>query len=438
LFIENIYLKNFRGFKEKNIEFKKMFTVIAGENGSGKTAVLEGLCVALGGWLYGFDEIETPDKRNIYEADKRVIISKVNTSLLTQTPVEVKCEARIFNQKVQWSREIKSRKGHTTFGGLNEINKISNELNKKIFAAKDEDIILPVVAYYSAARLWNEPIQRSNKFNKEKIRLAGYKKAISFSNSIKDAMSYIDTLSYASEQDDKSLAEFKAVMEAIRISINNMLPNYSVEYNKKAAQICITNEKSESILFSSLSDGYRCIISLIIDISRRMAMLNPQLKEKAISETPGVILIDEIDLHLHPKWQKCVISDLKAIFPNVQFVATSHSPFIIQSLEEGELILIDKEINDDYSGESIEDISEAIMGVENPQYSHEKEEMYTLAQQYFNNLQDLTQKEQLNEIKVKLDILIAKYSKDPAYYAFLEQQFYAKKAELEVTSETCK
>ena len=87
-----------------------------------------------------------------------------------------------------------------------------------------------------------------------------------------------------------------------------------------------------------LSDGYRNVIKIILDIAARMCILNPYLKEKALQETPGIVLIDEIDLSLHPTWQKRIIGILKQLFPKIQFICATHSPFIIQSLEEGELI----------------------------------------------------------------------------------------------------
>ena len=85
------------------------------------------------------------------------------------------------------------------------------------------------------------------------------------------------------------------------------------------------------------------------------------------------------DMSLHPKWQRQVVGDLKRIFPKVQFVATTHSPFIIQSLDEGELVTLDDTNLEDYAGASIEDISKEVMGIEMPQYSTHKVEMYRSA-----------------------------------------------------------
>ena len=93
--------------------------------------------------------------------------------------------------------------------------------------------------------------------------------------------------------------------------------------------------------FQMLSDGYRNVIKIILDIATRMCILNPYLKGEALKKTSGIVLIDEVDLSLHPTWQKRIMGILKEQFPRIQFICATHSPFIIQSLEEGELITLD-------------------------------------------------------------------------------------------------
>ena len=91
---------------------------------------------------------------------------------------------------------------------------------------------------------------------------------------------------------------------------------------------------------SVLSDGYRCTISLIADIAYRMALLNPQLLDSVLTETDGIVLIDEIDLHLHPTWQKRVLKDLMDIFPKVQFIVSTHAPEVINSVKSDSVIIL--------------------------------------------------------------------------------------------------
>jgi len=106
---------------------------------------------------------------------------------------------------------------------------------------------------------------------------------------------------------------------------------------------------------------------MVADIAFRMSLLNPQLKEKASLLTPGVVLIDELDLHLHPKWQWKIVEDLKRTFPKVQFIATTHAPIIISSCKNGEIINItgDKYEKSRNFGWQVQDVLSEIMESEN-------------------------------------------------------------------------
>lgn len=95
--------------------------------------------------------------------------------------------------------------------------------------------------------------------------------------------------------------------------------------------------------FDDLSDGYKNIVRLSLDIAYKAIKLNPHLGSEVVINTKGVVLIDEIDMHLHPKWQKTIIADLKRTFPNIQFITTTHSPFIVQSLKAREIINLDNQ-----------------------------------------------------------------------------------------------
>lgn len=79
---------------------------------------------------------------------------------------------------------------------------------------------------------------------------------------------------------------------------------------------------------------------MVLDIAYRMAILNPDLLDQIISSTPGIVLIDEIDMHLHPNWQWKVIKALQATFPRVQFIATTHSPIIVASCKDENMIVL--------------------------------------------------------------------------------------------------
>jgi len=132
----------------------------------------------------------------------------------------------------------------------------------------------------------------------------------------------------------------------------------------------------------------------VTDIAMRCSQLNPHLNERARLHTPGIVLIDELDLHLHSRWQRDVVTSLCESFPRLQFVATSHSPFIVQSVSPGGVINLDKETDTPAtpSEQSIEDVAENIMGVAQPQRSKRFQDMVHAAEQYFRVIESFEEK----------------------------------------------
>lgn len=120
----------------------------------------------------------------------------------------------------------------------------------------------------------------------------------------------------------------------------------SLEYRQRYRTVVVeyTNRSGEHELHPmyEMSDGYRSVLSMVADIAHRMAVLNPQLGN-AILETPGIIIIDEVELHLHPGWRKRILKDLTSVFPNIQFIVSTYSPEVITSYKEANLILLKHE-----------------------------------------------------------------------------------------------
>jgi predicted ATP-binding protein involved in virulence len=145
------------------------------------------------------------------------------------------------------------------------------------------------------------------------------------------------------------------------------------------------------------------------------------------AEAEAVVLIDEIDLHLHPRWQREIRQKLRETFPKVQFIATTHSPFVIQSLRPGELINLGPEESEEYSDKSIEDISEKVMGVEMPQKSERYLDMMKAAEEYFTILQSPAgTPAEIEAAERRLNELSVPFSDDPAFQALLKLERIAK------------
>ena len=158
---------------------------------------------------------------------------------------------------------------------------------------------------------------------------------------------------------------------------------------------------------------------MICDLGRRLALANPLLKNPL--RGAGVVLIDELELHLHPKWQREVTGKLRKTFPNIQFIATTHSPFVIQALKPGELINLDPDEFREYADKSIEDIAENVMGVDLPQKSERYRRMMSAAEEYFRLLRTPgALPGDVNAAEQQLNMLSEPFSDDPAFQALLK------------------
>lgn len=139
----------------------------------------------------------------------------------------------------------------------------------------------------------------------------------------------------------------------------------------------LPNGKKEIHPLSEMSDGYRNMLSMVADIAYRMALLNPQLLDKVTEKTSGVVLIDEIDLHLHPAWQRHIVGALKKIFPKVQFIVSTHAPSVISSVPQDEIVILEnhqvRKAEMPTYGKDANSILKTVMDVpERPDYVAEK------------------------------------------------------------------
>lgn len=438
--LKNIELVNFRRFTDSKFELNPRMNVFIGKNASGKTTVLEAVNVILGAYLASYKEyVPSRFVYNILDNDVRrksmkPVKSVAMTSTIKQFPCTVSSTIQWDNRIVSCTRGLEKEGGRTKFISKNPMR--DNVLNweKAIKAAdgSDKNQIYPLVLYLSSARLWNE--NRTGEMEKIPSRTDAYQRCLDKKRSSQSAFEYIKLLMNLSveENDGKLLPSYETIMKAVRYSLQEELqPGQQIVFSSRYGEIAIKESDGTVIDFSALSDGYRNVIKIVTDIATKMCILNPYLGEDALAKTPGVVVIDELDLSLHPTWQKRIVRILKELFPKIQFICATHSPFIIQSLEPGELFVLDAALDEEYSGQSIEDIAEDIMQVPVVRYSEKKQKMYEAADAYFKALKKNVSSEELNELKARLDLLSAEYSDNPAYCALLQQKYLEKKVEIE-------
>jgi predicted ATP-binding protein involved in virulence len=185
------------------------------------------------------------------------------------------------------------------------------------------------------------------------------------------------------------------------------------------------NEPESPFLPLSLhSDGVITHTAMAAELAFRCIMLNAHHKRNAVNKSRGIVMIDEIDLHLHPNWQRHVITDLKNAFPNIQFIVTTHSPFIVQSLDSQELINLDTDSDVSPKDLSIDIVSHEIMGVDS-NYSVENEKKETESSDYLTLLEEADKSSTPSDYLTRLQTMEDNIS-DPALRAFLRMNRVAK------------
>lgn len=346
--INNIRLSNFRCFKNTQIKFNSEFTVIVGNNGAGKSSVLDAVAISLGSFLAGIDGVQS---NSISKDDVRFVSYELGSVIdrQPQFPVQIQCVANVGQEILTWDRVLNSENGRTTIVDAKQIMEYAGGLQQKVRKG-DKNTILPLFSYYGTGRLFAQKKQkRSSSSLQSASKFAGYIDCLDIMSNEKLMLKWFKKMTLIELQEKRALPELSAVIGAIKKCLDGVFsestqnPEPNVFYEVKTDDIIITFKNSHGELekhpLRELSDGYRNTLSIIADIAYRMAVLNPQLLENVVNLTPGVVLIDEIDLHLHPSWQKRIIKDLRVIFPKVQFIVTTHSPSIISSISNEHLIV---------------------------------------------------------------------------------------------------
>lgn len=419
-------LQNFRSVVRAQIPITATTTILVGDNGLGKTGWLEAIAAAVGALLPGMGAGPGPA---LGEADIRQVIRKLDgiSDRQLQLPMSIQVEATLQGRGLEWRRMIISPPiAGEVIEAIPDENdalhakarEIAEEIGKELREHGDRQ--LPVLAYYGTQRLW-PPIDAENGRREVGSRLDGYRDALQAAATHRHMLEWIRKYTMVELQRKEPVTQLRAIEQAVIACISEVV---AFGYDLDLEDLVLRTESGEVMPFRMLSDGYRNVVAMVADIAWRASRLNPQLGARAPALAEGIVLIDEIDLHLHPKWQRRILGDLRRAFPRLQFVATTHSPFIVQSLEPGQLVNLDPDARDDvpYADRSPEDIAEQIMGVELPQRSDRRQREAEVAKRYYELLDRMPDADpnELAALEAELDELTAPYHDNQAFVVFLE------------------
>ncbi len=347
MYVSKIRMQNFRCYTDFTMQFSPKVTVIVAENGKGKTAILDGLAITMAPYLAAFPGIKA---RNFQPNDVRMVMDVPQTQDELQIkrmkyllPVVLETEVKADDGKAySWKRELKSVKGKTSSVSAKFVSDYGKRIADELNQPGDQDIILPVLGYYGTSRMWND----SSLLKRKKVdlsRSSGYVECLEPSGSYNTFAQWFRYATESALEYDHIIAEkklnkknpYREILNAINKAIVTCIQSMGwtdLKYSFAAQNLLICHPEKGELPLEAMSDGARSVISMAADIAYRMARLNPDMGEDVTLKTSGVVLIDEVDMHLHPSWQQTVVNDLVKAFPKVQFIVTTHCPQVLTSV----------------------------------------------------------------------------------------------------------
>ncbi len=421
--INRLKLQNFRGFTELNQGLNRRFTLIVGNNGMGKSSLLDALSVAFGSFLLGIPA--TKARRHIQQDEVHEFEQNFdgNSEFNKAYPVVVEAEGRITHpltgetRDVRWARSLGKAGGRTTTKDAHALSSIADEAYQAV--KNRANPTLPLLSYYGTGRLWERPSKTEKRRRPSRFD--------AYHNSHEPRVSSVDLLDWLrrerlKELETKRSSQLLAVWsKAVEACFEE---NVEVVYSPSRERLEIRFVcRKQTVAYENLSHGQRNILSMVGDIAFKAIILNPHLGNEAVSAVQGIVLIDEIDLHLHPRWQRIIVPALLQAFPKLQFVATTHSPFIIQSLSEGVMLdLNDMELDDRVHNLPLREIVEDVQKVKTSDRSAPYMHKMQGAQDYLRRVEQLatlTDPVERAKIEKNLDMMEAQFQ-DPGLEAMMK------------------
>lgn len=345
--LDSLSIRNYRCFKELNIQFNASLTVVVAPNGSGKTAILDAVAVAFRLFV---DTIQTREGSLGFDhADIRKQLGSDGT-MYSVLPTSFQASGVINGTALNWTRSLESDepRAKTTFVNAAEIKQAATDLRQHLQdfgdAKRTDSPVLPLFAYYGTGRLFGAHKLTKKKMEGGTNRLLGYEDCLSSASRYKYFEDWFERFSRVAQQektDGKPSAHApKEKLDAVASAVNALLAPtgwHNLSWDFAEDQIVATHPEHGTLPVDHLSDGIRNMIGMVGDIAHRCTRLNPQLGVEAARASHGIVMIDEVDMHLHPEWQQTVIQSLRDAFPLIQFIVTTHSPQVLSTVSREQI-----------------------------------------------------------------------------------------------------
>ncbi|KEO82445.1 AAA family ATPase [Tumebacillus flagellatus] len=321
--ITRLHIKNYRRFRDLELQLNGESVVLFGENGAGKSSVLEATSAVLSRMV-----------RHLTHATLRGI--EVKDVRLGADVASVDVEVEHSNTEYSWDTICKI---HVLKTRQNSISiKLGHEILRHL---KQGEYNLPIVVSYSVNRAVEDtPLDLNEK--RQFSQLSTYDNSLTSGTDFRvffEWYRYREDLENETKVQTKQLEYQDIQLHAVRTAIESFLPGFhNLRVIRNPLQLAI-DKAGQTLEVNQLSDGEKCLFAMIGDLARRLALANPSLPNPLLGE--GVCLIDEIELHLHPEWQREVIPRLRTTFPNVQFIISTHSPQVLGEVKDMNILKLE-------------------------------------------------------------------------------------------------
>ena len=381
--IAKLNLKNFRDAQALSLELNPNLNVFVGVNGSGKSTVLDAIAIMLS-W---------PASRIIRPgASGRPITENDITNSKSSSSIQLSCE--IDSNTIEWKLS-KNRKGHAPSedkSNLLDLKDYVTAIQNQI-SETSEKVNIPLFVYYPV----NRAVLDKHGVPDIPLRIRGqhnFDLLTAYDNALTSGANFRTFFEWFRAREDlenekykhfqtlygffvkKPNASIKPIdsqfpdpqLEAVRNALSKMLPDFSNLTVRRSPLRMEVEKNGKRLTVNQLSGGELNLIAMIGDLARRMAIANPDSTKPL--KGSGIVLIDEIDLHLHPNWQRTIVPKLLDVFPNCQFIISTHSPHVITHVQPENLFLLKQtdsgivvEKPDESYGKNVDRVLEDLMGL---------------------------------------------------------------------------
>lgn len=365
--VNTIRLQNFRCFKELNVDLHEQLTVLVAPNGQGKSSVLDALRIALWPFVSAFDVVPgTMVSTGIEVDDVRLVRNQSKKNMEPSLPTRIEVQIATERGRLQSARQRDkvSRGSRTSSREAKDLEwfgkglQLELRLNTEYDSEDNAGILLPCIAFYGTGRLWRQrKLTVKNKTSSSFFsRTYAYVGCLDSGSDYKHFAEWFFYLFAADfEQKTKAMEKqgfaglvdqefpYSELIQCIREAVNLVMREqgwHSLRYSAGLKTLVMSHDDLGELKVDQLSDGLKSTVAMVADIAYRCVRLNTHLGHAAARQTPGIVIIDEVDMHLHPAWQQTILQSLQQAFPLIQFVVTTHSPQVLSTVRRENIRII--------------------------------------------------------------------------------------------------